>query len=189
MTLLPRKTSFRWKGISSLQAPKKKKERKKEKDQGIRMKRRRLTEIERKKDSVRARERRLKVVCYVGVERAGGRENTHCHLRAHTLPLRGRRYESTITWHLRADSAFTSAVEFGTFTRGLLWLGRGFLSVWWKARDELALWSNILIPRMELSLGNLDLLPKLLRASQLISQLQRCRVSSFPPRRSYPEAI
>lgn len=99
MTLLPRKTSFRWKGISSLQAPKKKKkkERKKEKDQGIRIKRGRLTEIERKKGSVRARERRLKMVCYVGVERAGGRENTHCHLRAHTLPLRGRRYESTIT--------------------------------------------------------------------------------------------
>jgi len=38
MTLLPRKTSFRWKGISSVQAPKKK-ERKKKKERGIRIKR------------------------------------------------------------------------------------------------------------------------------------------------------
>jgi len=52
MTLLSRKTSFRWKGISSLQAPKKKK---KEREKGIKNKdkrRVRLTEIERKKGNV-----------------------------------------------------------------------------------------------------------------------------------------
>lgn len=52
MTLLPRKTSFRWKGISSLQAPKKK-ERRKKKERALRIKRGRLTKIERKKGSAR----------------------------------------------------------------------------------------------------------------------------------------
>lgn len=186
MTLLPRKTSFRWKGISFLQASKKKRKRQKKGTWGIRTKKR-------KADRDRQKERQ-RVCARKAVEGGVLRRNAGIGsegekiLAATSLfhALRGRRYESTITWHLRADSAFTSAVEFGTFTRGLLWLGRGFLTVWWKARDELALWSNILIPRMELSLGNLDLLPKLLRASQLVS---RCKVSSFPPRRSYHEAM
>jgi len=171
MTLLPRKTSFRWKGISSLQAPKKKRKKGKEN------RRKREESQERKKE-------RARKVVESGVTYVGGEERKYSlpHIHMHILLLRERRYESTITWHLRADSAFTSVAEFGTFTRGLLWLGRGFLTMWWKARDEFALWSNILIPQMELSLGNLDLLPKLLRTSH---GLQRCRIPSLTPRWSY----
>lgn len=169
MTLLPRKTSFRWKGISSLQAPKKK--RRKERKREQKKKRR----VAREKEGAGGGWE----WCYVGGEE---RKYSLPHIHMHILLLRERRYESTITWHLRADSAFTSVAEFGTFTRGLLWLGRGFLTMWWKARDEFALWSNILIPQMELSLGNLDLLPKLLRTSH---GLQRCRIPSLTPRWSY----
>lgn len=119
-------------------------------------------------------ERWLKVV----LRRAGRavqerkRENTRC-LPAHTLPLREDEDTSRLLPDTSVRIQHLLPPEFGTFTRGLLWLGRGFLTVWWKARDELALWSNILIPRMELSRGSLDLLPKLLRASQLVSRLRR----------------
>lgn len=77
MTLLPRKTSFRWKGISFLQASKKKeRDRKKEGTQGIRIKREKLTEIGRKKGNVCAREKRLKV-CYVEMQGSGGKERKY----------------------------------------------------------------------------------------------------------------
>lgn len=74
MTLLPRKTSFRWKGISSLQAPKKG-ERKKRKEQKSKKKERKV-ERERKKERAEVVE---SGVTYVREERRR-RENTHFYI-------------------------------------------------------------------------------------------------------------
>lgn len=81
MTLLPRKTSFRWKGISSLQAPKKKGERKK-REENRRIRREREKSKERKKE--RARKVVESGVTYVGEERGEGEKiltitYTHAH--------------------------------------------------------------------------------------------------------------
>lgn len=87
MTLLPRKTSFRWKGISSLQAPKKKKkkrgERKKRKEQKSKKKKR---EVEREKERARARKAVESGLTYVrdGEAKGGGEKilttaYTHAH--------------------------------------------------------------------------------------------------------------
>lgn len=122
MTLLPRKTSFRRKGIlSSLQASKKKRERKKK---------RRITRegmVEQRETSTCARANGGWKWCYVAGESRDVREREKMHVAARTPPylLRGRRYESTITWHLRADSAFTSRRRVRNVYTGFALIGQG----------------------------------------------------------------
>lgn len=108
MTLLPRKTSFRWKGISSLQAPKKKERRKKKKERALRIKRGRLTKIERKKGSARKAVEGGVLHRRGEVEGRGGerrRENTHCHLRAHVLPF--ARTKTRVDYYLTPPCGFS----------------------------------------------------------------------------------
>lgn len=115
MTLLPRKTSFRWKGISSLQAPKKKerdrkkgagnKSKKRKADRDRETERRENREKERKKGSVCARERWLKVVCYVEMEGRGAKERKYSLPPPRTRPPFSTPCEDEDTSRLLPDTS------------------------------------------------------------------------------------